>query len=224
MGGGGSKPRQSTEQKQTNNNRIIDQSRDSNALLQLNWASFGSGASSVIIIIALLVLLFYCWRQNRKASAKTHSAQLHEMAAITGHGSGNRCSDQHRPSQYPGGGGYPGNPPPSYPGFPGVNPMFPPGPYGGYSAVPTQQPVNAQQLGQALASLGGLAALAGPAPDWGRIHEVGPPRARVTYQDEMPPPESILRRSSSRRNLGGLSRSNSFHSVHEGTGLSLIHI
>ena len=97
--------------------------------------------------------------------------------------------------------------------------MFPPGPYGGYSAVPTQQPINAQQIGQALASLGGLAALAGPAPDWGRIHEVGPPRTtRVTYQDEVPPPESILRRSSSRRNLGGLSRSNSFHSVHEGTG------
>ena len=68
-----------------------------------------------------------------------------------------------------------------------------------------------------MASLGGLAALAGPAPDWGRIHEVGPPRSRVTYLDEYPP-ESILRRANSRRNLSGLSRSNSFHSVHEGAG------
>ena len=91
-----------------------------------------------------------------------------------------------------------------------------PGAFGypsGYQAVPTQPPVNPQQLGAALASLGGLVALASPAPDWGRIHEVGRPRSRiVTYEDEVQP-ESILRGSSRR----GMSRAASFHSVNEGS-------
>ena len=54
-----------------------------------------------------------------------------------------------------------------------------PGAFGypsGYQPVPTQAPIPPQQLGAALASLGGLAALAGPAPDWGRLQEVGRPR------------------------------------------------
>ena len=79
---------QSTEQQQANQNQIIDQPRDSNTLLELNWASFGSGVSSVCIIVTLAVLLFFCWRQNKKANKKQHQARLHEIAVIAGHGSG----------------------------------------------------------------------------------------------------------------------------------------
>ena len=75
---------QSMEQRQANQNRIIDQSRDLNAFMQLNWASFGSGVSSVCIIITLSVLLFFCWRQNKKANRKQHEARLHEIAVVAG--------------------------------------------------------------------------------------------------------------------------------------------
>ena len=86
---------QSTEQRQANNNRIIDQSRDSTAFMQLNWASFGSGVSSVCIIIMLSVLLFFCWWQNKKANRKQHEARLHEIAVIAGRDSGRRLHGPH---------------------------------------------------------------------------------------------------------------------------------
>ena len=86
---------QSTEQSQANRNRIIDQSRDTNACMQLNWASFGSGVSSVCIIITLSVLLFFCWWQNRKANRKQHQARLHEIAVIAGRESGRRLHGHH---------------------------------------------------------------------------------------------------------------------------------
>ena len=86
---------QSTEQRQANRNRIIDQSQDSNALMQLNWASFGSGVSSVCIIITLSILLFFCWRQNKKANRKQHQARLHKIAVIAGRES-RRRHQEHR--------------------------------------------------------------------------------------------------------------------------------
>ena len=243
MGGGGSKPRpiQATSQKQANHNKVIDQSRDSNSLLQFNWASFGSGVSSVTIIGVLLVLLFFCWRYNKRANRKQHEAQLHEFAAITGHGpppgasrsSRNRYRDR---DSYPGGSGYPGNPPPSGysngPGFPGspppgysgysgaapftaAPPSTIPGPHFGslgYQPVPQQPQFSTAQLSAALSSLGSMATLAAPSEDWHRLREVTHPRTRVTYQDELP--ESILRRPSSRR-AAPVSRPASFHSAHE---------
>jgi len=224
MGGGGSKPRpiQATSQKQANHNKVIDQSRDSNSLLQFNWASFGSGVSSVTIIGVLLVLLFFCWRYNKRANRKQHEAQLHD-----------RYRDR---DSYPGGSGYPGNPPPSGysngPGFPGSPPPgysgysgaapFPaappstiPGPHFGslgYQPVPQQPQFSTAQLSAALSSLGSMATLAAPSEDWHRLREVNHPRSRVTYQDELP--ESILRRPSSRR-AAPVSRPASFHSAHE---------
>ena len=216
MGGGGSKPRpaaaQNTQQRQANNNKIIDQSKDSNALLQFNWASFGSGMSSIIVIGALIVLLLYCWRQNKKAAKKTNRAQLHEFAAIVGHGAVpyHDSAPPPRPSvQYPGNGGYPGSPPAgalpgmpaaNAPGMPGVNsgaPAYPAAPQLGLPGFPA---VQQQQLAMSnLANLGGLANLAASLPDWSRIQELAAPRTRVTYLDELP--DSILRRAPSRRNL-----------------------
>ena len=213
MGGGGSKPRpaaaQNTHQRQANNNRIIDQSKDSNALLQFNWASFGSGMSSIIIIGALIVLLLYCWRQNKKANKKANKAQLHEFAAIVGHSPAPYHDSAPAPwpaTQYPGGGGYPGSPPVGMPaanasGMPGVNSgaaAYPIAPHPGMHGFPAVQQPLQQQLSN-LAGLGGLAALAGSLPDWTRLQELSAPRTRVTYHDELP--ESILRRAPSRRNL-----------------------
>ena len=86
---------QSTEQRQVNRNRIIDQSWDSNALMQLNWASFRSGVSSVCIIITLSILLFFCWRKNKKANRKQHQARLHKIAVIAGRESGRRHQEHH---------------------------------------------------------------------------------------------------------------------------------
>ena len=222
MGGGGSKPTpiQATSQKQANHNRVIDQSRDSNSLLQFNWASFGSGVSSVTIIGILLVLLFFCWRYNKRANRKQHEAQLHEFAAITGHGPRQNSAPPPPRGNYPGGGGYPGSPPPGYSGaapFPGSPPAGFPGPHFGsygYQPVPQQPQFSAAHLSAALSNLGSLATLAAPPADWHRLQDVSHPRPRVTYQDEMP--ESILRRPSPRRNAPGMSRPASFHSAHEG--------
>ena len=62
MGGSSSKPQPATKNMQANHNQILDQSRDSTALFQFNWASFGGGASSVIIILGLLVVLFIFYK------------------------------------------------------------------------------------------------------------------------------------------------------------------
>ena len=211
MGGGGSKPRpaaaQNTQQRQANNNKIIDQSTDSNALLQFNWASFGSGMSSIIIIGALIVLLLYCWRQNKKANKKTHSAQLHEFAAIVGHGGAVPYHDSAPPPrptvQYPGQGGYPGSPPPGPlpSGMPALNASGMPGVNSGAQlGLPGYPAIHQQQLAMSnMAQLSGLANLAASLPDWSRIQELAAPRTRVSFLDEMPTP--ILRRASSRRNL-----------------------
>ena len=63
--------------------------------MQLNWASFGSGVSSVCIILTLSILLFFCWRQNKKANKKQHEARLHEIAVIAGRDSGRRLHGHH---------------------------------------------------------------------------------------------------------------------------------
>ena len=75
---------QSTEQSQANRNRIIDQSRDSCSSTGLH-----SG------VITLSVLLFFCWRQNKKANKKQHQARLHEIAVIAGRESGRRHHEHH---------------------------------------------------------------------------------------------------------------------------------
>ena len=175
--------------------------------LQFNWASFGSGMSSIIVIGALIVLLLFCWRQNKKANKKTHNAQLHEFAAIVGHGGGtvpyHDSAPPPRPTvQYPGQSGYLGSPPPgaisgmpalNAPGMPGVN-------SGAQLGLPGYPAVQQQQLAMSnLAHLGGLANLAASLPDWSRFQELAAPRTRVSFLDELP--ESVFRRAPSRRNL-----------------------
>ena len=125
MGGSRSKPDQSSKQSQSNSNRIIDQSTGA-AWLQLNWASFGGGVSSILIIIFLVILLYFCWRQNRRANAKARKAELHELLAIAGrrgsfrHHSSREPKDSRDPPPYPGtSSGYPGS---SSGGFPGSPP------------------------------------------------------------------------------------------------------
>ena len=47
------------------------------------------------IIITPSVLLFFCWRQNKKANRKQHEARLHEIAVIAGRESGRRLHGHH---------------------------------------------------------------------------------------------------------------------------------
>ena len=172
---------QSMEQRQANQNRIIDQSRDLNAFMQLNWASFGSGVSSVCIIITLSVLLFFCWQQNKKANSKQHEARLHEIAVIAGRESGRRHHGHHSTPirdnilPYP-----PSIVQPSFSPFPGA-PSYGCSPLSSFSGL--QAPTTAgtlhqlqqfQQL-QQLSALGlsGMAPLASSPADWPRIHELG---------------------------------------------------
>ena len=171
---------QSTEQRQVNRNRIIDQSWDSNALMQLNWASFRSGVSSVCIIITLSILLFFCWRQNKKANRKQHQARLHKIAIIAGRESG-RQHQEHQSTPIR------DNIPP-YPlsiMFPGFSPIqgapsyscSPFSPFPGLPATAAPTPIQLQQLQQLqqlnAIGLGGVAPLASSPGDSSRIHELG---------------------------------------------------
>ena len=218
MGGGGSKQPQATKNTQANSNRIIDQSRDSNALFQFNWASFGGGASSVLIILGLLIVLLVCYRKNKRASHRARSSELRELVILAG-----RNNRQHEDSPRR-------EPPPPYPGYPASMPaVCAPGmPGSSTTGCPHVAGLSTLGLNSALLGLGlqqpaitgpglqQLAALAAPAQpqaDWGRIREILPgPRQRVSYASDHP--ESILR--GSRRSVGsGLSRSGSLHSLHE---------
>ena len=46
--------------------------------MQFNWASFGSGISSVFIIL----LLCFCYRKNKRANRKARKAELHEIISL----------------------------------------------------------------------------------------------------------------------------------------------
>ena len=81
---------ESTQQPPVNHNaqsngntfRNIDQSTGA-AWLQFNWASFGGGISTVIIICVLLVALWIALRYNRKVNKKARRAELHELLLLS---------------------------------------------------------------------------------------------------------------------------------------------
>ena len=165
---------QSTEQRQANQNCIIEQSRDSNALMQLNWASFGSGVSSVCIIITLSILLLFCWRQNKKANRKQHQARLHKTAVIAGRESGRRHQEHHSTPVRDNIPPYPSSI--MLPGFPTLQgaPSYGCTPFSPFQGLPAPNPVQLQQLQQLNAfGLGGVAPIASSPADWSRIHELG---------------------------------------------------
>ena len=91
------------ENKQSNNNKNIDQSTGA-AWLQFNWASFGSGISSVLVIIALLVLLFIYYKKNKRATRKARKAEMHEMFTLASRGRrhSNSAPSPSTSSGYPG--------------------------------------------------------------------------------------------------------------------------
>ena len=75
------RPSQNTKQSQANHNRIVDQSAGA-AFMQFNWASFGLGVSSILIIAIVLVFLYVCYRHNKRANKKAHRAELHELVML----------------------------------------------------------------------------------------------------------------------------------------------
>ena len=199
MGGTESKPDQSSRQQQSNHNDIIDQSTGA-AWLQLNWASFGGGISSILIIGVLIVLLYFCWRQNRRANAKARRAELHELLAIAGRRGALHGPHRHRdssppprPPPYPGlpssssvSGGFPGSPPAPIHRYPGPQYDGPIATIAGslpfYGGMPSGIPAISYHGGQ-VPILSGLPQLAAH-PEWtSRIREItGPaPRPRVRY-------------------------------------------
>ena len=226
-------PDQSSQNDQRNRNQLIDQSTGA-AWFQLNWASFGGGVSSILIITVLVILLYVCWRNNKRANHKARKAELHELATIMGR-RGYRApardsSPPPRPPPYPGlSRGYPGAPPVPIHGISGTQ-------FDGFSSAAFP----AVQIHGGLGS--GLPAISyqgGPFPilsgipsyqEWSpRIRELpGPPaRPRVTYAARSaepediiqvaPAPESILRTPrTNRRSVGsGMSRSASLRSINE---------
>ena len=236
MGGGSSReapsPDQSSKNDQRNHNRVIDQSTGA-AWFQLNWASFGGGVSSILIITVLVILLYICWRNNKRANHKARKAELHELATIMGRrgfsAPHRNSTPPPRPPPYPGlSRGFPGSPPVPIHGLSGAQ-------FDGFgsAAFPTVQlhggfgsglPAIAYQGGQ-FPVLSGLPSF----PEWSpRIRELPAPaaRPRVTYAarspepDEIqvaPAPESILRTPrTTRRSVGsGMSRSASLRSINE---------
>ena len=50
--------------------------------MQFNWASFGSGVSSILIIFVFLVFLYICYRRNKRANKKARRAELHELVML----------------------------------------------------------------------------------------------------------------------------------------------
>ena len=95
---------QRNENRQSNNNKNIDQSTGA-AWLQFNWASFGSGISSILVILALLVLLFVCYKKNKRATRKARRAEMHEMFTLASRGHRQSTST---PSPSATSSGYPG--------------------------------------------------------------------------------------------------------------------
>ena len=62
---------------------IRDSQSTGAAWLQFNWASFGGGISTVIIICVLLVALWVALKYNRKANKKARRAELHELLLLS---------------------------------------------------------------------------------------------------------------------------------------------
>ena len=65
-----------------NNFKNIDQSTGA-AWLQFNWATFGGGISTVIIICVLLLALWIALKYNRKANKKGRRAELHKLLLLS---------------------------------------------------------------------------------------------------------------------------------------------
>lgn len=200
MGGKPTKtPDQSTHQSQANHNNILDQ--DNNALVQFNWASFGGGATTVIVFIALCIALLCCWRYNRRANRKLWKAELHEVVALTRQGGSGGFPGTHVNTGQSG--LYPGAGPPSLgqpfaPGSPGTQSFFGGGGYGGPQA--SQLAASPHFAGGS----GGMGCYRAPVAWTTRIREIREPVRevqarvpRVTYVDEVDAngaePVSILR-------------------------------
>ena len=90
--------------------KIINQSADS-PIIQLNWATFSTGLSSIAIILVLLVILAILYKKNRRSNRRARRAELHDILHSI-----HRASKNAAPA--PSRGGYPGNMLSSgYPGF-----------------------------------------------------------------------------------------------------------
>ena len=191
---------------QSNGNefRNIDQSTGA-AWLQFNWASFGGGISTVIIICVLLVALWIALKYNRKANKKARRAELHELLLLSSRH--HRIYDQQsskEPSQ-------PVRPSSGYPGMSSVAAPTIPSRERGYEGYPgflaweqlqrqqLQQLQHLQYLQQLPASHfsnlpSGLSSAipAQQSADWSRIREipVTPARSRVSFADVHEPPRS----------------------------------
>ena len=70
--------------------------------MQFNWASFGSGVSSILIIFVLLVFLYICYRRNKRANKKARRAELHELVMLASRNGPHRTTKSEAPSaEYP---------------------------------------------------------------------------------------------------------------------------
>ena len=188
------------QNRQSNGNsfRNIDQSTGA-AWLQFNWASFGGGISTILVICVLIVALWVALRYNRKANKKARRAELHELLLLSARHHriyDNNNKDQPPPAIRPSSG---------YPGMSSVGTPSIPIRERGYEGYPGflawQQWQQLQQLQQLQnSSFSGpssglpsgiqssLPAVHQPA-DWSRIREL-PSRTRVSYADIHEPPRS----------------------------------
>ena len=170
------------QNRQSNGNqfRNIDQSTGA-AWLQFNWASFGGGVSTIIIVCILLVALWVALRYNRRANKKARRAELHELLLLS--------SRHHRNHDYYKEHSTPVRPSSGYPGMASV--LSPPvhvreRGYEGYPGFLTWQQLQHQAPYPSGISSGvsSLPAVHQPA-DWSRIREIPgtPSRTRVSYAD-----------------------------------------
>ena len=178
------------QNRQSNGNefRNIDQSTGA-AWLQFNWASFGGGISTIIIICALLVALWIALKYNRKANKKARRAELHKLLLLSSRHQRNH--DYHR--EHSSSNSHPSS------GYPGMSSVIaPPIPvrkrgYKGYPGFLAWQQLQhqAQCLQFPTVSSGLPSGLPSTIPsvhqpaDWSRIREIPgtPARTRVSYAD-----------------------------------------
>ena len=50
-----------------------------NAAIQLNWATFSTGISSLAIILVLLILLAICYKKNQCSNRRARRSELHNI-------------------------------------------------------------------------------------------------------------------------------------------------
>ena len=175
------------QNRQSNGNQFRNSDQSTGAAwLQFNWASFGGGISTIIIIFILLVALWFALRYNRKANKKARRAELHKLLLPSSrHQRNNDYHLEHSQASH-------SRPSSGYPGMSSIVPASIPVRERGYEGYPgflawqqLQHQVPYPQLATVPSGLPPSVPSVHQPADWSCIREIPgtPARTRVSYAD-----------------------------------------